>query len=115
MLANYLFAVLMPVCVCVSVVVTCECVDLDSSACAAGFHALQMPCTFVKVLLINESMFIESYQSLHALLLEVTLASNSDLCSFKDFTNQKCLSSIIIVIHCGALVKLCCSVLSDTN
>lgn len=44
MLANYLFAVLMPVCVCVSAVVTCWCVDLDSSVCAAGLLALQIPC-----------------------------------------------------------------------
>lgn len=46
MLANYLFAVLMPVCVCVSAVVTCECVDLDSCASAAGLLALHLPCAF---------------------------------------------------------------------
>lgn len=41
MLANYLFAVLKLVCVCVSPVVTCEFVHLDSSVCAAGLLSLQ--------------------------------------------------------------------------
>lgn len=61
MLANYLFAVLMPVCVCVSAVVTCECLDLDSSACAAGLLAPQTPCAFVRVFWINDCVFIASY------------------------------------------------------
>lgn len=60
-LANYLFAVLMPVCVCVSAVVTCECVDLDSSACAAGLLALQTPCAFVRVFWINDFVFTATY------------------------------------------------------
>ena len=60
-LANYLFAVLMPVCVCVSAVVTCQCVDLDSSACAAGLLALQIPCVFVTVFWINDCVFTAGY------------------------------------------------------
>ncbi len=65
MLANYLFAVLMPVCVCVSAVVTCECVDLDSSACAAGLLALQAPLSFVRVFWINDRLSIARYIRSH--------------------------------------------------
>lgn len=61
MLANYLFAVLMPVCVCVSAVVTCEGADLDYSACAAGLLALQTPCAFVRMLWFRGCLFIASY------------------------------------------------------
>lgn len=69
MLANYLFAVLMPVCVCVSAVVTCECVDLDSSACAAGLLALQTLGAFVRVFWINDCVFIASDITNHMHLL----------------------------------------------
>ncbi len=86
MLANYLFAVLMPVCVCVSAVVTCECVDLDSSACAAGLLALQTPCAFVRVFWIN--VYCTLHERLHAFPVEVTLASSLNCFSLNNHTNH---------------------------
>lgn len=89
MLANYLFAVLMPVCVCVSAVVTCECLDLDSSACAAGLLALQTPCAFVRVLWINGwCVYCKLYQRLHAFPMEVPLACNFNSFSLNNLANH---------------------------
>lgn len=50
----------MHVCVCVSAVVTCECLDVDCGACAAGPLALQTPCVFVTVFWINDCVFVPS-------------------------------------------------------
>lgn len=44
-----------------SAVVTCERVDLDSSACAAGLLALQMHCAFVRLFWINDCVFITGF------------------------------------------------------
>lgn len=58
-------------CVCVSTVVTCKCVDLDFGACTAGLLALQTLCAFVRVFWISDCVL---YQRLHTFPVEVAHA-----------------------------------------